>query len=109
MTRRWQRPRAFAIALTLLGVGAFAGLGMWQLGRAAQKQRLLEAFAEGAHAPFVDFSRVRDTVDTQHYPHVHIVGAFVAGRGYLLDEQMRAGRPGVHAIGVFAASDATRL
>lgn len=109
MTRRWRRPGMLAIALTVLGAGAFAALGVWQLDRAAQKQRLLGAFADAAHAPFSEFARVRDAVDVQHYPHVQIAGRFLAGRGYLLDEQMRAGQAGVHAIAVFAVADDARL
>jgi len=109
MTRRWRRPGVLAIALTLLGAGAFSGLGLWQLGRAEQKQRLLDAFAEATHAPVADFSQVRDAVDMQHYPHVRVAGRYVGGRGYLLDEQMRGGRAGVHAIGVFAVAGDARL
>src|SRR3954471_6254676 len=100
-TRRWHRPRPFAIALTLLGVAAFAALGFWQLDRAAQKERLLAAYADAAHAPFVDFASVREHADALHYPHVHIAGHFDTQHGYLLDEQMREGRLGVHAIAVF--------
>ena len=107
-TRRWHRPRPFAIVLTLLGVAAFAALGFWQLDRAAQKQRLLAAYADAAQAPFADFAVVRDSADALHYPHVHIAGHFDAQRGYLLDEQMREGRLGVHAIAVFAVDGEDR-
>jgi len=99
--RRWRRPGMFAIGLTLLGASAFGALGFWQLDRAAQKQRLLAAYADAAHAPAEDFASVRDRVDMQHYPHVHIAGKFDPAHGYLLDEQVREGRLGVHAIGVY--------
>jgi len=100
-TRRWRRPGVLAIGLTLLGVTAFGALGFWQLDRAGQKRQLLAAYANAASAPFEIFASVRKRVDAQHYPHVHIAGRFDVARGYLLDEQMRAGRLGVHAIGVF--------
>jgi surfeit locus 1 family protein len=103
-TRRWHRPRPFAILLTLLGVTAFAGLGFWQLERAAQKERLLAAYANASQAPFEDFAAVRDRADVLHYPHVHIAGSFDRQHGYLLDEQMHDGRLGVHALAVFAVA-----
>lgn len=107
--RRWQRPRVFAIVLTLLGIALFARLGLWQLDRAVQKEHLLAAFASTAQAPLEKFDSVRDQMDLLHYPHVHISGRFLAGRGYLLDEQMQAGRLGVHAIAVFALPAEDRL
>ena len=100
-TRRWRRPGVLAIGLTLFGVAAFGTLGFWQLDRAGQKQLLLAAYANAASAPFEIFASVRSHVDSQHYPHVHIAGRFDAAHGYLLDEQVREGRLGVHAIGVF--------
>lgn len=107
--RHWQRPSWFALMLTLLGVAAFTALGTWQLDRAAQKERLLAAFSAAAQATPVDFDSVRDNTDLQHYPHVRIAGNFLADRGYLLDEQVRDGHPGVHAIGVFAGDSEDRL
>jgi surfeit locus 1 family protein len=101
-SRRWHRPTWFALALTLSGVAAFTALGLWQLDRAGQKERLLASFRAAPQSAPAEFASGRDTADLQHYPHVRIVGRFVAGRSYLLDEQVQDGRPGVHAIGVFA-------
>lgn len=101
--RRWLRPSAFAWALTAFGVAAFCALGVWQLDRAAQKRRLFAAFAHAAHAPLLDFSQARAVAkDAQRYPHLQVLGHFLRGRGYWLDEQFNADRVGVHAIGVFA-------
>jgi surfeit locus 1 family protein len=108
-SRRWHRPSAFALVLTVSGMIAFSGLGMWQLDRAAQKERLLVAFEAAPQSPPQDLGSVRDTVDLQHYPHVHVAGHFLADRGYLLDEQIHDGRLGVHAIGVFAGGSEDRL
>jgi surfeit locus 1 family protein len=107
--RRWSRPSAFAWALLLIGIAAFAWLGMWQLERARQKEQLLAAFAAGASEPAVDLAGVRDAGDAQRYPHVRVRGSFVADRGYLRDEQMHDGHLGVHAIGVFAVTGEERL
>jgi surfeit locus 1 family protein len=108
-SRRWHRPSWFALALTVFGVAAFTALGLWQLDRAGQKERLLAAFRAAPQTAPVDFGSVRDTADSQHYPHVRIAGHFLADRGYLLDEQVQDGRLGVHAIGVFAGDGQDQL
>jgi surfeit locus 1 family protein len=112
-TRRWHRPSWFALALTVLGVIAFVRLGVWQLDRAIQKEQLMAAFNAAPQALPTDFASVRDTTndarDMQYYPHVRIVGRYLAERGYLLDEQMHKGRLGVHAIGVFVGNGESRL
>lgn len=108
-SRRWQRPSAFALVLTLLGVGVFGALGVWQLDRAAQKEQLLAAYADAARSPPVELERVRDLADPQHYPHVRITGHFLAERSYLLDEQIHDGHAGVHALAVFAGAGEPRL
>ncbi|MDR3387383.1 MAG: SURF1 family protein [Rudaea sp.] len=107
--RRWHRPSWFALALTASGMAAFIALGLWQLDRAGQKERLLTAFRAAAQATQVDFDSVRNITDMQHYPHVRISGHFLAGRSYLLDEQMHEGQLGVHAIGVFAGDGEDHL
>jgi cytochrome oxidase assembly protein ShyY1 len=108
-SRRWHYPAWFACALTVFGVAAFIALGLWQLDRAGQKERLLSAFRAAPQTAPVSFDAVRDTADMQHYPHVRLTGHFLAERGYLLDEQMQDGRLGVHAIGVFAGDGEDRL
>ena len=109
MDRRWHKPSAFAWALLLIGGVAFSLLGRWQLDRAAQKEQLLASFAAAAAEPAQEFGAVRDRADAQRYPHVRVDGHFLVDRGYLRDEQMHDGRPGVHAIAVFAVAGDDRL
>jgi cytochrome oxidase assembly protein ShyY1 len=92
-----------------MGTALFVSLGFWQLDRAEQKERLLAAFAAGSNATTVSLASVRDNADTQRYSHVRVTGRFIVDRGYLLDEQIRAGQPGVHAIAVFAGTGEDRL
>ena len=99
--RRWHRPRAFAVLLTLVAVAAFCALGQWQLGRAAQKKALLDAFADAARAPAQPLDPARDARDANRYPHVVTHGHFDTAHAYLLDERVQDGKLGVHAIGVF--------
>ena len=107
--RHWHAPSVLAWTLLVFGVAAFATLGVWQLDRASQKEQLLAAFAAGADGPAVEFARERDVLDARRYPHVRVSGHFVAGRGYLRDEQLHEGKLGVHAIAVFAVSGEDRL
>lgn len=101
--RRWQRPTAFAWALTAFGVVAFCALGLWQVDRAAQKRQLFAAFANAANAQVQNFAQASAAAqDAQHYPHLRVTGQYLPDRGYWLDEQFSGNRIGVHAIGVFA-------
>lgn len=102
MARRvWHRPSVFAVVLTIVGVAAFSWLGMWQLDRKAEKEKLLAAFAEAPKNLPVDLSSVADTADDTRYPHVRASGHFIPDRSYLFDEQFHEGRPGVRVIAVF--------
>jgi cytochrome oxidase assembly protein ShyY1 len=104
-----QRPSAFAIGLTLVGAALFVRLGFWQLERARQAQRLLDAFAAAASAPVEAFASVAAAPPEQRYPHVRVHGRFVDGRSYLRDEQLRNERLGVEAYGVFAVDGQSAL
>lgn len=107
--RRWLRPSLFAIALTAAGMLAFVRLGIWQLDRADQAQRILAAFAAAPSAAYEDFARVQAAPPDARYPHVRVRGHFVADRGYLRDEQVRNGKLGVEAFAAFAPDGASAL
>ena len=107
--RRWHRPKLFAIALTVLGTALFIGLGVWQIGRAQQKENLLAAFAAAAREAPRALAPARDAADMQHFPHVRVAGHFLPERAYLLDEKLHDGQLGVHAIGVFALDGESAL
>ncbi|MFT3791009.1 MAG: SURF1 family protein [Rudaea sp.] len=100
--RRWQRPSWFAIVLTLTGIALFARLGIWQLDRAEEAQRLLAAFDSAPKAAFEDFAAVRAAPQADRFPHVRVAGRFIADRVWLRDEQVRDGKLGVEAYAAFA-------
>lgn len=108
-TRRWQRASWFAIALTVAGVALFARLGIWQLDRARDAQSLLAAFEAAPRAAFEDFSAVAAAPPPARFPHVRVSGHYVAGHGYLRDEQVRDGRPGVEALDAFEVDGSAAL
>jgi surfeit locus 1 family protein len=102
--RHWHRPSWFALALTLAAVVLFIRLGVWQLDRGSEAQRLLAAFDAAPKAEFENFAAVRSAPPQDRFPHVRVSGQFLADRGYLRDEQMRDGKLGVEAYSVFSAN-----
>ena len=108
-TRTWRRPSWWAVALTFIGCVLFVRLGVWQLERAAAAQALLDAFATGATAAPEDFAAVAQQPPAGRYPRVRVRGHFVGERSYLRDEQVRGGRLGVEAYGVFAVDGSDAL
>lgn len=97
-----RRPTWFAVALTVAGILAFIGLGVWQLDRAAQKDELLRRFAASAAAGVEDFGRVAEAPPEDRYPRLDLQGTFVPGHYYLLDDQTHAGKLGVRVYAPFA-------
>lgn len=92
----------FGWVLALIGMAAFAWLGMWQLDRMHQKQAMLDA----THAVLRDrqarpLSLAADAARARDYDWSAGRGRFAAGPAILLDNQQRDGRQGVRAYRVF--------
>lgn len=87
------------------GVAAFSYLGVWQLHRAAEKERLLASFAGAAAAPTISLEQARLRGTGAVNPHIRVSGRFESGRSYLLDDQIRDGKQGVLAFAVFEPDD----
>ena len=100
--RRWRQPSWVAVVLAVVGIALFVRLGIWQLDRAHQAERLLGAFDAAPKAAFEDFASVRAAPPQDRFPHVQVRGRFLADRGWLRDEQMRDGKLGVEAYAAFA-------
>ena len=103
--RRWHRPSAIAIVFTLFGIAFFGSLCVWQLSRAAEKQRLFAAFAGAAEQAPVALDAARRDVDPLHYPLVHVRGRYDTTHTYELDDQTREGKVGTDAFAIFAPTD----
>lgn len=105
MDRRWHRPSLFACALALFGVVAFGALGIWQIDRAAQKERLFAAFADaGAQAP-TRLEAARRAGDVLPYPLVKVRGSYDVAHAYVLVDQTHDGEVGSVAYAIFAPAD----
>ncbi len=99
--RRWVRPSGLAIALVVVGIGAFSYLGFWQLHRATDKEALLASYAGAEEIAAIPLEDARRREVGIVNPHVSVRGRFDAVHGYLLDDQIREGRQGVIAFAVF--------
>ena len=105
MARRWHRPRAFAVLLTLFGLGFFGTLGFWQLDRAAQKERLFAAFAGAeAQAP-VTLEEARRMPESTRYQIVSVRGRYDATHTYYLVDRTHDGKVGTIADAIFEPAD----
>ncbi|WP_306674002.1 SURF1 family cytochrome oxidase biogenesis protein, partial [Tahibacter caeni] len=108
MSRRWQRPSAFAWMLLFAGLAVFLSLSRWQWQRAQEKEILLASYAAAANAPLRQYAALPEHLAVEDYPRVAAHGRYVAGRGYWLDQQIHDGRVGRRAIAVFQPDGAPR-
>lgn len=78
----------------LLLAGGLAQLGRWQLQRASDKEALLAGIEQARAAGLADFAAL-DLRAPLRFRAVRVRGEFLADRQLLLDNQLRAGQPGV--------------
>ncbi len=93
-----RKPSWWAVLLTIAGVLLFVRLGIWQLDRAQQKDRLLDRFSHAVAQPARPFAEVAgvDAEQLTGYPHVMVRGRLEGDRRYILDNRDNHGRPGVN-------------
>lgn len=109
MNRCWQRPTLFAWFLLLAGLAAFLGLSRWQWLRGQEKERLLASYAAAQSGGLRQYAALPAQLDSEEYPHIAVQGEYRAGRGYWLDQQVRQGQVGRHAIALFAPRGDSKL
>jgi surfeit locus 1 family protein len=95
--RRVFAPPAWGLLLTGLALAAFVSLGSWQLGRAREKQALVDSFAAGSRETVEATGLGFD--DLPRYQQVRLRGAYDSARQILLDNMpSAAGRPGYRVL-----------
>lgn len=101
-------PRAWAVLLALALVAAFVSLGWWQVGRAREKQAMIESFARGTMS---EVALTGVTVDElPRYQHVTVQGHYEPDRQVLLDNMPSStGQPGYRVLTPFRRDGAARL
>lgn len=96
------------LLLALLVAAGLAGMGMWQWGRAEQKEALLaqiDAARSAAPVPFTEAGK--DSLGLR-FRSVELTGEFDAARVVLLDNQLREGQAGVRAYVPFQINGDSR-
>ncbi len=92
-----------ALAVLLL-LPLFIALGVWQLHRAAEKERLAALYAQRAQEPPLD----RIAGEGLPYRRVVLAGRFDPHRLIFLDNQVHQGRPGFHVLTPFQVEGSKR-
>jgi len=92
-----------AIVLLVLAV-AFAGLGRWQLARAAENRDLTARF-QSLEAPAPSRAALPPALSEARYRRVALRGRYLATRHVLLDSMIHEGRAGFQVLTPFRAED----
>lgn len=85
----------------LVAVPLFAGLGLWQLGRAAEKRALQAEYDRRAQQPPVQLTAAPIAADAVQFSPVEVRGTYDTEYQLLWDNRIHAGRPGYHVITPF--------
>lgn len=97
------RPGLWPTLATLALLPLLAGLGIWQLQRAAEKQALYTAFQEGSDPVTVAGPAPgRALGDLPRFQAVRVEGRYLPVRQFLLDNMTDGGRAGYHVLTPFA-------
>lgn len=102
--RRWAPGRAMTLCVVPL-LAALIGLGVWQLARGAEKERLQGLQLDRLSALPAPLPRELDDVD---FLRVRIRGTYDYGKYFLVDNQILNGRAGYWVVQSFVADDGRR-
>ena len=101
-------PRPVGVLVTVLLLAACLALGNWQLGRAREKQALLDAFAAGTRST-VELGGL-DVDGLPRYQHVRVRGHYVPGHQVLIDNMPSSrGFAGYRVLTPFVRADGREL
>jgi len=104
--------RALVLLLALAGIGVTAALGRWQLGRAAQKQAIVQAREAQAAKPELDGRTLAQAGqnaterDALLYRRLALKGQWLSGHTVHLDNRQMHGRPGFYVLTPLQLQDA---
>lgn len=90
----FRRPRPALLVLTLILVAAMAGLGLWQLDRAAQKSALLNQHQKKSGLPPATLDGADTDREAMLYRKVRLSGEMDLAHQVLLDNRKHRGQPG---------------
>jgi len=100
--------RPWAALLTAAALSAFVALGWWQLGRARQKQAMIESFTRGTHSQAIPDGGSTDGLP--RYQQVTLHGRYDPLHQVLLDNMPSStGQPGYRVLTPLVRTGSTRL
>lgn len=97
VTRGGRRPRWLPLAAAGIAFVLFAGLGVWQIQRAAEKEQLLAAIERGTRAP-IELPYADSALARAEFRRVRAQGRFLTERQFLLDNRLLDGRVGYDVV-----------
>ena len=106
--KRTFRPPGWALALTLVGMGVFIALGLWQLQRADFKEKVEAKFELRLADPYRELSSLDSGADLE-YRKLLLRGRYDNQRNFLLDNQLYRGRAGYHILTPLQLRDSDRI
>lgn len=95
------RRAAWVLFATVLGVAFTASLGIWQLGRGAQKTAIQSALESRAQLPVLsaaDLARDADAAALQHHRPARLRGRWIAERTVFLENRQMNARVGFYVV-----------
>lgn len=92
------RPTVFATLLTVVAVGVFASLSVWQYQRAAYKEQVAQAVAQQTVLPAIDLNQTAVDWPAQRFRPATVTGTWETGNSLLLDNIVHHGKAGYHVI-----------
>lgn len=96
-----RRRAVIVLVATLVGMGVTARLGVWQLDRAGQKERLQASLDTRGKLPALDMGTLpadEAGAIAEHYRPVVLRGEWKAGATVFLDNRQMNGRPGFFVV-----------
>jgi len=96
--RRRFRPRLVPTLAMIVFVAVAIPLGNWQRHRAEEKDALAARVAAASREPPLDLPAVDDTALALRYHAVRAAGRYDAAHPILIDNKVRAGRPGFDVV-----------
>ncbi|MEB4591485.1 SURF1 family protein [Candidatus Thiothrix sp. Deng01] len=92
------RPTVFATLLTVVVVGVFAALSVWQYQRAQYKQQLAQDIARQSGQPAINLNQAQVDWPAQRFRAAEVTGSWETGGTLLLDNVVQQGRAGYHVV-----------
>ncbi|HMK14466.1 MAG TPA: SURF1 family protein [Burkholderiales bacterium] len=92
------QPGLVITVIALVLIALFVRLGLWQLDRAEQKERLKAAVESRAGLPVLELHSDTDFLPELRFRRILVKGRFEHDKQILLDNQIHDGRAGVHVL-----------